>query len=78
MTPLKNVMLCCVPLALTLAPIVVVEGARKSVHGGGIPPRPSSTRSGINHFRRLHDILAIGDDPNEDIRTNILLNMEGI
>jgi hypothetical protein len=26
----------------------------------------------------LHDLLAIGDDPNQDIRANILLNMEGI
>lgn len=29
-------------------------------------------------YRRLHEILSIGDDPNEDIRTNILLNMEGL
>lgn len=29
-------------------------------------------------IRRLQEELSIGDDPNEDIRTNILLNMEGI
>lgn len=31
-----------------------------------------------NDYRRLHELLSIGDNPNEDIRTNILLNMEGI
>jgi hypothetical protein len=30
-----------------------------------------------NTVQRLHETLGIGRDPNEDIRTNRLLNMEG-
>lgn len=31
-----------------------------------------------NRIQYLHNILHIGNNPNEDIRTNILLNMEGL
>jgi hypothetical protein len=31
-----------------------------------------------NTVQRLHETLGIGRDPNQDIRTNRLLNMEGI
>jgi hypothetical protein len=31
-----------------------------------------------SNYHRLHDLLSIGNDPNQDIRTNVLLNMEGI
>jgi hypothetical protein len=34
--------------------------------------------AGISNIQRLHEMLAIDtSDPREDIRTNILLNMEG-
>lgn len=29
-------------------------------------------------FHPLHQALKIGNDPNQDIRANILLNMEGL
>ena len=38
----------------------------------------SVSHSETNSLRRLKERLNIGDDPNEDIRTNRLLNMEGI
>ena len=31
-----------------------------------------------NTYHRLHDVLGIGNDPNEDIRANVILNMEGL
>jgi hypothetical protein len=40
---------------------------------GAVQSLPSS-----NSVQRLHEILCIGSNPNEDIRTNVLLNMEGI
>jgi hypothetical protein len=39
----------------------------------------SSSGGGNSYYRHLHDILQIKeDDPNQDIRTNIILNMEGL
>jgi hypothetical protein len=38
---------------------------------------PTGTASEPNRIQRLHKAFDI-TDPNEDIRTNILLNMEGI
>jgi hypothetical protein len=38
---------------------------------------PTRTASEPNRIQRLHKAFDI-TDPNEDIRTNILLNMEGI
>lgn len=32
---------------------------------------------GVN-YHRLHESLSIGDNPNEDIRANVFLNMEGL
>ena len=63
-------------LCLLLDPTTTVEGARRTtthfVSARSVPPPRN------RNYHRLHDVLAINDDPNEDIRTNILLNMEGI
>lgn len=48
-----------------------VEAARRSTHFAAAVRNPAN-------YHRLHQKLSIGDDPREDIRTNILLNMEGI
>ena len=31
-----------------------------------------------NRIQHLHAVLHIGNNPTEDIRTNVLLNMEGL
>ena len=33
---------------------------------------------GSGSYHRLHEVLGIGDNHNEDIRANIILNMEGL
>jgi hypothetical protein len=39
----------------------------------------ADAKTHVNHFVRLAELLHINvDDPNEDIRTNVILNMEGI
>lgn len=53
--------------------VVVVEGLRQK--RGVVAVRDGAT---VTSLRRLTEQLSIGDDPNEDIRTNRLLNMEGI
>jgi hypothetical protein len=41
--------------------------------------RHQESSGGNSYYRHLHDILRINeDDPNQDIRTNIILNMEGL
>jgi len=52
--------------------VVTVEAGRF-----GASQRSPSTRP-ANTVQRLHEVLSISNDPNEDIRTNVLLNMEGI
>ena len=37
-----------------------------------------SHNSHLNRIQHLHAVLHIGNNPNEDIRTNVLLNMEGL
>jgi hypothetical protein len=39
-----------------------------------IQPRAGSK----SKFQALHQMFSIGDNPNENIHTNILINMEGI
>jgi hypothetical protein len=34
-------------------------------------------RKGNFGYHRLHEVLKIGNNPNEDIRANIFMNMEG-
>jgi hypothetical protein len=67
-------------LALLLASFLSIQsvaGARfRDVHGGAKFGTVVDTRG--RSYRRLHEILSIGDDPSQDIRTNILLNMEGL
>lgn len=53
--------------------IVEVEGLRQK--RGVVAVRDGAT---VTSLRRLTEQLNLGDDPNEDIRTNRLLNMEGI
>lgn len=36
------------------------------------------SRNSQNRIQYLHATLNIGNNPNEDIRTNVLLNMEGL
>jgi hypothetical protein len=38
----------------------------------------TSHNSHLYRIQHLHAVLNIGNDPNEDIRTNVALNMEGI
>jgi hypothetical protein len=35
-------------------------------------------RAGKSKFQALHQMFSIGDNPNENIHTNILINMEGL
>lgn len=37
-----------------------------------------SSNSRLNRIQHLHAVLSIGDNPNEDIRTNQFLALEGI
>jgi hypothetical protein len=66
-------------LALLLVASLSIQGAEarfRDVHGGAKFGTVVDTRG--RSYRRLHEILSIGDDPSQDIRTNILLNMEGL
>jgi hypothetical protein len=54
------------------------HGGSTSSNSHGVNRHESPAR-GNGYYRRLHDILHIKeDDPNQDIRTNIILNMEGL
>jgi len=61
-------------LALVAVLLKVVEARRRDANARFGTVVDTRARS----YRRLHEILSIGDDPSEDIRTNILLNMEGL
>lgn len=61
------------PIVATLAVLAVVAVEARRFGAVQRSPRPPA-----NTVQRLHEVLAISDDPNEDIRTNVLLNMEGI
>jgi flagellar capping protein FliD len=54
-----------------------VEAAAANNNNHVAVTQPASTASEANRIQRLHKAFDI-TDPNEDIRTNILLNMEGI
>lgn len=56
-------------LFTALVVVATVEAVRWNAIQRSPPP---------NRVRRLHEILSIGSDPNEDIRTNVLLNMAGV
>jgi archaellum component FlaG (FlaF/FlaG flagellin family) len=60
-----------VAVLLVLSTVAVVATTDAKRFGGAIQ------RSTPNTVQRLHQILSIGNDPNEDIRTNRLLNLEG-
>jgi len=63
------------PFALIAALVAVAEARRfGGGGGGGAIQRVPASKNGV---QRLHEILSIGNDPREDIRTNRLLNMEG-
>jgi hypothetical protein len=53
------------------------EAATAAANNHVAVTQPASTASEANRIQRLHKAFDI-TDPNEDIRTNILLNMEGI
>jgi hypothetical protein len=55
-------------LALCLAAAAPVDGTAVVRHAS----------SDLYRIERLHSMLQIGSNPNEDIRTNVLLNMEGL
>lgn len=62
---------------LFLVVFVTMMVAWASVSRGSTSRGAFASRN-VNYHRLLHEALAIGDDPTEDIRTNILLNMEGL
>lgn len=73
-----------VSMMLTVGDAAVVKGANSRFASA---TKPGATRTNTvqrgaassNHYRRLHDLIEkLGDNPNEDIHTNIVLNMEGI
>lgn len=65
-TPSISATLCC--LLLLFTEVVARRGVRNSL-------MQLNARSA---YHPLHDLLAIGDNPSEDIRANIFLNMEGL
>jgi hypothetical protein len=69
-------LLLLVLLLASFLSIQSVEARFRDVHGGAKFGTVVDTRG--RSYRRLHEILSIGDDPSQDIRTNILLNMEGL
>lgn len=73
-TDATSLFFCLIAL---VAMMTLVDAGR---FGFGAVPASSSSLSYAtgNSVRRLHDTLGIGNDPNQDIRTNRLLNMEGI
>jgi hypothetical protein len=71
-----NPMLLLLALLLASLSIQSVEARFRDVHGTAKFGTVVDTRG--RSYRRLHEILSIGDDPSQDIRTNILLNMEGL
>jgi len=73
MTSLHSFLLSLMIVAAALALVPSTHAASRFASSGG-----SHQAKNRNNYRRLHELLSIGDDPNEDIRTNILLNMEGI
>jgi len=62
------------PFALIAALVAVAEARRFGGGGGAAIQRVPASKNAV---QRLHEILSIGNDPREDIRTNRLLNMEG-
>lgn len=65
-TPSISATLCC--LLLLFTEVVARRAVRNSL-------MQLNARSA---YHPLHDLLAIGDNPSEDIRANIFLNMEGL
>jgi hypothetical protein len=56
-------------LSIVFAPVVKARAGRGRFLESG---------ERVDNIHKLHKALHIGDDPTEDIRTNIMLNMEGI
>lgn len=56
-------------LSIVFAPVVQARAGRGRFLESG---------ERVDNIHKLHKALHIGDDPTEDIRTNIMLNMEGI
>lgn len=63
------------PIFLT---IIVILFAAVSSFGGRGKQAIASGGSGLQGHRLLNHLLDIGENPNEDIRTNVLLAMEGL
>lgn len=65
------------PSLLTL--LVIATVAFSSVDAGTASKQKMiQPRAGSLKFHALHQMFSIGDDPNEAIHTNILINMEGL
>jgi hypothetical protein len=65
-------------LIVVLRNTVPAEGLRSQRDASGVIAVRDGPGSTVTSLRRLKEQLNIGDNPNEDIRTNRLLNMEGI
>ena len=67
-------------IAIALFSLTVgVESRRESASANVNHARGASSQQAGSYYRHLHDVLQINeDDPNQDIRTNIILNMEGL
>jgi hypothetical protein len=63
------------PIFLT---VIVMLFAAVSSFGGRGKQAVTSHGSGLHGHRLLNHLLDIGENPNEDIRTNVLLAMEGL
>lgn len=60
---------------LSIFSIVLLFAAVTSFGGRG---KQAISSGNLHGHRLLNHLLDIGEDPNEDIRTNVLLAMEGL
>jgi hypothetical protein len=65
-------------LTLLFIVLMISDNAHGLRQKKGVVAVRDPSGSTVTSLRRLKEQLNIGDDPSEDIRTNRLLNMEGI
>ena len=74
-TPVNNMLRQFMLLFACLVLVQLVTAARLSWL---LPKQVPAVMQREDPHRRLNKLFAVQDDPNLDIRTNVLLNMEGI